>query len=193
MAQTNHGGKRQPQSTTTHIHGNTKKLNGLSASQPKQIKTPRPNPPEVASLTQPNPWSPATRKLWKGTWATEAPRSCKLTLFGQVFKWLFESLRIRIFRGPARAKPSPTPHRARTMKPSHEKTSRRHLSHNSTEKLKVQLVLTGFQMLFRKLPNLDFQGPGESEAQSHHPPSQNYEAQQRENFEKAWATQTPKS
>ena len=81
------------------------------------------------------------------------------------------------------------PHRAKTMKPSHEKTSKRHLSHKSTEKLKVQVVFIGFQMTSWRPPSSDFQGPCESEAQPHTPPSQNYEARPRENCEKAFEPQ----
>jgi hypothetical protein len=71
------------------------------------------------------------------------------------------------------------------MRPSHEKSSKRHLNHKGTEKLKVQIVLSGFQMTFWRPPNSDFQGPCESEAQPHPPSSPNYEAQPRESFKKA--------
>jgi hypothetical protein len=60
------------------------------------------------------------------------------------------------------------------MKPRHEKTSKRPLSHTNTKKLKVQLVLIGFLVTFWGPPNLDFQGPCKGKAQPYERGAQPY-------------------
>ena len=59
------------------------------------------------------PWSPATKKHQKGTWATKASKCSKLIYFRNVFCSLFEGLQ-------------------KTMKPSHGKTQKGHLSLSSS-------------------------------------------------------------
>ena len=119
------------------------------------------------------PWSTATKKQQKGTWATKASKYYKLTCLSKVFWFFLEAPKKpwspatkKHQKGTWTTKASKCSKLTcfwkvfwslfgglqKTMKPSHEKTPKGHLNHKSIEMLEVKLFLIGFLLTFWRPP-----------------------------------------